>query len=168
MTISAIHRTLCSILTAVLLPAAAACGGAGEAAQPRHPERLDGAWSLEFRLEHPITATPPTPRHAPAVRGSVVLMENAPPASALPESATHYGAFAADLRPLGAVAQPGVPTLVARMVGADSVEFTLDPGSSRPLRAAGALRGDSVAGRWWTDGGRVAGGSSGHFVLRRP
>lgn len=161
----AIRRALPRTSALLLLLASAACGRDGHAARPQHPERLDGAWSMEFRVEHPITApaTPPAP-----VRGSVLLMENAPAAPAVPARDTHYGAYTGDLSALGVTPAAGVPTLVARMAGADSVQFTVDGGTARPLHARGRLYGDSVAGHWWTDGGRVAGGSSGRFVLRRP
>lgn len=163
----AIRRALPIASALLLLLGSAACGRAGHAAQADHPERLDGPWTLELRVEHPITASAVTP-HPDPVRGSVVLMENAPAAPAVPAGDTHYGAYAADLRALGVNPAAGVPTLVARMAGADSVQFTVEPGTARPLHARGRLDGDSVAGHWWTEGGRVAGGSSGRFVLRRP
>lgn len=156
---------------AAFLPllAAAACGRAASANPPRHPERLDGDWAVEFRLEHPATLTRDTAAVAP-VRGTVVLLETGrvravPGLSAAP---THVGVYAADLRPLSLPATGQVPALAARLGAGDSVEIAFDPQQGRPFTGRGVLRGDSVAGHWWTSGGRTAGGSSGRFTMRRP
>lgn len=152
----------------LLLLAGVACGRTA-ADQPEHPERLDGEWTVEFHLEHPATLTQNTAR-VPPVRGTVVLLENerARRIEGFSGVPTHYGVYSADLRPLGLGIGGQVPTLVARLAGADSVEIAFDPEQGRRFVGRGALAGDSVAGHWSAGSGRTAGRSSGRFVMHHP
>jgi hypothetical protein len=153
----------------LLLLAGAGCARAKANGAPEHPERLDGAWTMELNLEHPATLTRET-NAVPPVRGTVVLLENEEArvvsgASGVP---THYGVYSADVRPLGLGSEGQVPTIAARLVGADSVEIAFEPEQGHGLAGRGVLAGDSVVGRWWTAGGRAIPRSTGRFTLRRP
>jgi len=152
---------------ALLLLAAAACSRA-DASRPDHPERLDGAWTVELRLEQPATLTRDT-LGVPPVRGTVVLLENerVRGAAGLSGAPTHVGVYSADLAPLALRSGGEVPTLVARMAAGDSVEIAFDPARGHPFVGRGVLAGDSVTGHWWAGGGRTAGRSSCRFVMRR-
>jgi|GEM_PF-2139842 len=164
----AIPASLLRPAATLVLLAAAGCGQA-EAGRPEHPERLHGEWTVEFRLEQPATLTRDTAGLGPVV-GRVVLLENgeAGGVAGLSGHPTHYGIYAANLRPLGLPGGGGVPALAARLAGGDSVEIAFDPQQGRAFTGVGTLAGDSVAGHWWTGGGRTAGRSSGRFVMRRP
>jgi hypothetical protein len=146
-----------------------ACGRGGNDAAPVRPQRLDGAWTVELRLEHSATLTRAAAA-VPPVRGTVVLLENErarriPGLSGVP---THYGVYSADLRTLDLGTAGQVPTLVARLAGADSVEIAFDPERGHAFVGRGTLEGDSIRGRWWTPAGRTVGRSSGRFTMRRP
>jgi hypothetical protein len=153
----------------LLLALLAACGAAdGRSARADHPERLDGRWSVALRLEEPMQLRGDTAA-AGTVRGEIALIDN--PAvravAGLGGSPTHYGVYAADFAPFGFAAGTGhVPTAVARLLDADSVEIALDPEPGRPVVLAGRLAGDSVAGHWRYTWGRAA-GAAGRFVMRR-
>jgi hypothetical protein len=151
-----------------LLLAGAACGDAGREGRPEHPERLDGAWTVEFGLEHSATLTRDTAGLAP-VRGAVVLVQNVERRGVhgLSGVPTHYGVYQADLRPIGLSGGRGVPTLVVRLVGTDSVEIAFDPRQGSAFTGRGTLAGDSVRGHWRTTDARSTGRSSGRFVMRR-
>jgi hypothetical protein len=161
------HRTRFHLLPA-LLALLAACGGAGvRGTGADRPERLDGRWALVLRLEEPIQVRGDTA--AGPVRGEISLIDNRVVRSepALPGRPTHYGVYAADFAPFGFTADVGrVPTAVARLVGADSVEIALDPEGERAVVLAGKLSGDSVAGHWRYEWGRAT-GAAGRFVMRR-
>ena len=105
---------------------------------------------------------------AGTVRGEIALIDD-PAQRGVPGLAgrpTHYGVFAADFAPFGFVPRAGrVPTAVARLVDADSVEIALDPDGDRVL-LAGQVVGDSIAGHWRYEWGRAT-GASGRFVMRR-
>lgn len=156
------------VVSTLLLLAASACDHAS-ASRPARPERLDGEWAVELRLEHPVTLTRDA-GGAPPVRGTVVLLENARArrVEGLSGIPTHVGVYAADLRPLGLRGGGEVPTLAARLSGDDSVQVAFDPEQGPPFAGRGVLAGDSVTGHWWAGGGRTAGRSSGRFVMRRP
>ena len=145
-----------------------ACGGAGgPSAHVDRPERLDGRWTMVLRLEEPIQLHGDT--LAGPVRGEISLIDNRAVRSApgLAGRPTHYGAYAADFAPFGFTAGAGgVPTAVARLLDADSVEIALAPGPDRPVVLAGRLAGDSVTGRWRYEWGRAT-GAAGRFVMRR-
>lgn len=161
-------RAARSVVPALLLLAASACEDA-DAGPPEHPERLDGVWAVEFRLEHSATLTRGT-TGLPPVRGTVVLLESARArgVDGLSGPPTHYGVYAAALRPLGVRDGAEVPALAARLTDGDSVEIALNLERSRAMVGRGALEGDSVVGRWRAGDGRTAGRSSGRFVMRRP
>jgi hypothetical protein len=152
-----------------LLALLAACGGAGgPSARTAHPERLDGRWSLALRLEEPMQLHGDTAA-AGTVRGEIALIDDslARTVTGLGGQPTHYGVFAADFARFGFAASAGrVPTAVARLLDADSVEIALDPEPGRPVILAGRLAGDSVAGHWRYEWGRST-GASGRFVMRR-
>jgi len=149
-----------------LLALLAACGG-GTPGRADRPERLDGHWAMVLRLEEPIQLRGDTA--AGPVRGEISLIDNhvverEPGFSGRP---THYGVYAADFAPFGFAAGAGrVPTAVARLLDADSVEIALDPEPGRPVVLAGRLAGDSVAGHWRYEWGRST-GAAGRFVMRR-
>lgn len=153
----------------ILLLAAAACARAKANGAPEHPERLDGAWMMEVHLEHPATLTRETSA-IPPVRGTMVLLENEPARriSGVSGVPTHFGVYSADLRPLGLGSEGAVPTLAARLVGADTVEIAFEPAQGHGFAGRGVLAGDSVAGLWWAAGGRAAPRSTGRFSMRRP
>lgn len=153
----------------LLLLAGTACGRAGLDSRPDHPERLDGEWTAEFHLEHPATITRDT-AGVPAVRGTVVLLENerVRATDGLSGAPTHYGVYSANLRPLDLPGGAQVPTLVARLARGDSVEIAFDPQLGRPFTGRGVLAGDSISGHWWSGGSRTVPRSSGRFVMRRP
>jgi hypothetical protein len=159
-------RRRAAFVAATLLPLASACGHVGIAGRTEHPERLDGEWTVEFRLEHPATLTRDT---SGLVRGTVVLLESgqAGAVAGLSGAPTHYGVYAANLRPLGLRGGGGVPALAARLGGADSVEIAFGPEQGHAFVGRGTLAGDSVIGHWWTEGGRTTGRGSGRFVMRR-
>jgi hypothetical protein len=152
-----------------LLALLAACGGpAGALARPDRPERLDGRWALVLRLEEPLRLRADTAA-AGAVRGEISLIDNrvVPGAPGVDGRPTHYGVYAADFAPFGFTAGAGrVPTAVARMLAADSVEIALDPAGGRAVLLAGRLLGDSVAGHWSYEPDRST-GATGRFVMRR-
>jgi len=159
-----IHRTLPPLLALL-----AACGGAdGHPARVDRPERLDGRWSVALRLEEPIQLHGDT-AVAGTVRGEIALIDNPAPRAApgLGGSPTHYGVYAADFAPFGfATGAAPVPTAVARLLDADSVEIALDPEADHAVVLAGRLAGDSVAGHWRYESGRAA-AAAGRFVMRR-
>ena len=152
-----------------LLALLAACGGtAGGLARADRPERLDGRWSLALRLEEPFLLHGDTAA-AGTVRGEIALIDDslvraAPELGGRP---THYGVYAADFARFGfAASADGVPTAVARLLAADSVEIALEPEAGRAVVLAGRLTGDSVAGHWRYEWGRST-GAAGRFVMRR-
>lgn len=154
----------------VLLPlAAAGCGAGAGVERAERLERLDGAWTVAFRLEHPATLSRDA-AGVPPVRGTVVLLENERPRAidGLSGVPTHYGVYAADLRPLDGPGPDHVPTLVVRLARGDSVQIAFDPEQGHSLAGRGVLAGDSVSGRWWSGGTRTAPRSSGRFTMRRP
>lgn len=162
-------RPIHVFVPAVLL-LAAACGAGEPGGRLEHPERLDGTWTVEFRLEHSAILTR-DPAEVQPVRGTVVLVENdrARRIAGVSGVPTHYGVYAADLRPLDLPGTGQVPTLVARLASGDTVEIGFDPELGRPFVGRGTLAGDSVIGHWWTHmGGRTVGRSSGRFIMRRP
>ena len=146
----------------------AACGGADGSVRGEHPERLDGRWNVVLRLEEPMQLHGDTVA-AGTVRGEIALIDN-PAVRAAPGLGgrpTHYGVYAADFARFGFAAGAGqVPTAVARLLDADSVEIALDPEPGRPVVLAGRLAGDSVAGHWRYAWGRSA-AAAGRFVMRR-
>lgn len=159
---------------AALLVAAAACDRSRPGAPPGGvPDRLEGSWMLELRLEHPAQLGGGTAATRP-VRGEVVLLVSGggrPRRLEEPGSLpTHYGSHGVDTRPFGIALRRGgrVPTVSVRPAGADSVVLTLDPDApGGGLTVAGRLAGDSVAGRWrWHGPGRSP-GASGRFTMRR-
>ncbi|HEU4454286.1 MAG TPA: hypothetical protein VFR81_14555 [Longimicrobium sp.] len=162
-------RAITPVASTFALLVSAACGRVGIAEGAEHPERLHGEWAVELRLEHSATLTRDTSRRV-SVRGRMVLLENdrADAAAGLSGAPTHYGVYAADLRPLDLAGARGAPVLKARLTRADSVEIAFAPERGRGLVGRGTLAGDSVAGHWWTRGDRTAGRSSGTFVMRRP
>ena len=154
----------------VLPPFLALLAGCGAGVRPGsadRPERLDGRWAMVLRLEEPIQLLGDTA--AGPVRGELSLIDNRAVRSApgLAGRPTHYGVYAADFAPFGFAAGVGrVPTAVARLLGADSVEIALDPEGERAVVLAGRLAGDSVAGHWSYEWGRTT-GAAGRFVMRR-
>ncbi|HVG43656.1 MAG TPA: hypothetical protein VM890_02965 [Longimicrobium sp.] len=158
------HRVLPPLLALL-----AACGGAdGHPARVDRPERLDGRWSVALRLEEPMQLHGDTVA-AGTVRGEIALIDNPAVrvAPGLGGTPTHYGVYAADFARFGFAAGAGqVPTAVARLLDADSVEIALDPAPGRPVVLAGRLAGDSVAGHWRYAWGRSA-AAAGRFVMRR-
>jgi hypothetical protein len=148
------------------LAGVAACDEA-RPAKADHPERLDGTWTLELQLREPLRLVAGRAR-TPTLRGEAFLRENGPVtvAAGLDGTPTHYGTHAVDLRPFGLPrpARGTVPTVAARLIGADSVEAVLDPGAPGELTLRGSLHGDSVAGRWRYSSGR-AGSAAGRFVM---
>ncbi|HEV7588727.1 MAG TPA: hypothetical protein VGO40_11490 [Longimicrobium sp.] len=152
-----------------LLALLAACAGAGGGlGRADRPERLDGRWSMALRLEEPMQLHSDTAA-AGTVRGEIALIADSvsPAVPGLGARPTHYGVYTADFARFGFGASAGrVPTAVARLMDADSVEIALDPEPGRPVMLAGRLAGDSVAGHWRYEWGRSA-GASGRFVMRR-
>jgi hypothetical protein len=144
-----------------LLALLAACGGSGGSAGAGDPERLDGRWAVDLRLEAPLRLrgdTAPT-----VVHGEIVLIDDPAPRG----GPTHYGAYAADFAPFGFAPRTGrVPAVAARLLRGDSVEIELDQGGSRRVMLRGKLAGDSVAGHWRYDAGRRR-AAAGRFVMRR-
>lgn len=153
---------------AVLLPLALACGPRRGPAPPAHPERLDGVWLAEFHETFAAALIADTGGVRTA-EGRVVLLPNPEHrrVRGLRGIPTHFGAYDADLRPLGIPASPDVPTLAVRLTRKDSVQIALDPQERVPVLGSGVLWGDSITGTWRTEGGRNVGGSGGTFVLRR-
>jgi len=152
-----------ALLPLVLAASCRPAGGRGAGLD--HPERLDGRWAMALRLESPIQLDGDT---TGTVTGELSLIDD--PAARGPRAVvrrpTHYGVYAADFSRFGFVPRTGrVPTAVARLLGADSVEVVLDPDADG-VRLAGGLRGDSIAGHWSYDGGRLT-GAAGRFVMRR-
>ncbi|MFL5541926.1 MAG: hypothetical protein ACJ8J0_23260 [Longimicrobiaceae bacterium] len=151
-----------------LLALLASCRGGDGPGRVDRPERLDGRWAMVLRLEEPLRLGADTAAAGP-VRGELSLIDNhalrgAPGLAGRP---THYGVYAADFAPFGFAEGIGrVPTAVARLIDADSVEIALDSEGGRTLVLAGRLSGDSVAGHWSYEWGRVT-GASGRFVMRR-
>ena len=162
-------RTLPRRTLPLFLALLAACGGAGgRSARADRPERLDGRWSVSLRLEEPIRLHGDTAA-AGTVRGEIALIDDpvARSAPGLGGSSTHYGVYAADFARFGfAAGAARVPTAVARLLDADSVEIALDPEAGHAVRLAGRLAGDSVAGHWRYVSGRSA-AAAGRFVMRR-
>lgn len=156
------------VLAPPLLVLLAACAGPGGPGRVVHPERLDGRWAVVLRLEEPLRL-PADAAAAGPVRGELSLLDNHALRSApgLAGRPTHYGVYAADFAPFGFAAGTGrVPTVVARLLDADSVEIALSPEGGRAVLLAGRLSGDSVAGHWSYEWGRIT-GASGRFVMRR-
>jgi hypothetical protein len=153
-------------LLLVLLAGCGAGGRPGSVDQPNRPERLDGRWAMVLRLEEPIELHGDTA--AGPVRGELSLIDNHTVGRepGIPGRPTHYGVYAADFAPFGFAGVGGVPTAVARLLDADSVEIALDPEPGRPVVLAGRLAGDSVAGHWRYEWGRST-GAAGRFVMRR-
>jgi hypothetical protein len=141
----------------------AACGGTGgRSAVTGRPERLEGRWSVDLRLERPLQLHRDTAA-AGTVHAELVLIRNPAPQG----GPTHFGAYAADFAPFGFASRAGrVPAVAARLLGGDSVEIALDPGGSRRVMLRGKLAGDSVAGHWRYDAGRRR-AAAGRFVMRR-
>jgi hypothetical protein len=160
------HRALPAL--PALLALLASCRGGDGPGRVDRPERLDGRWAMVLRLEEPLRLGADTAAAGP-VRGEISLIDNhalrgVPGLAGRP---THYGVYAADFAPFGFAEGIGhVPTAVARLLDADSVEIALDPEGGRAVVLAGRLSGDSVAGHWSYEWGRVT-GASGRFVMRR-
>jgi len=154
-------------LSLPLLLLFAACGVAGgRPARPDHPERLDRRWALDLRLEEPLALRGDT-LTAGTVRGEIALIDNPAVRGALVAGRpTHFGVYTADFAPFGfTVATGGIPTAAARLLGADSVEISLDPADGRAVVLRGRLAGDSIVGHWRYEAGRSA-AAAGRFVMR--
>ena len=150
------------------LLALAACGGDRGGGQLGGDPRLRGGWAADFQLASPLRLTSDSAAGS-TIHGEVLLMENRT-VRALPQlhgAPTHYGTYGADFRGFGLpVPTPGrVPTIAARISGADSVEMVMD-GIGGGIRLTGRMESDSIAGRWVYAGDR-AGGAQGTFVFRR-
>jgi hypothetical protein len=140
---------------------AAACGGPRPGApRGQEPEGLEGSWTLELRLEHPVQLGADTASLRP-VRGEVVLLR---------AEGAHYGSHTLDVRPFG-IALPGgghVPTVRELPARGDSVVLVLEPDApGGGLTLAGRMAGDSAAGQWWWYGPGRSASASGRFTLRR-
>ncbi|HEU4885470.1 MAG TPA: hypothetical protein VFT45_24695 [Longimicrobium sp.] len=155
--------------SAAALLALAACGGDGDGGQLGGDPRLRGGWAADFKLASPLRLTSDSAAGS-TIHGEVLLMENRT-VRALPQlhgAPTHYGTYGADFRGFGLpVPTAGrVPTIAARISGADSVEMVME-GIGSGIVLTGRMEADTIAGRWSYAGDR-AGGAQGTFVLRRP
>ena len=154
-----------ALLCAALL--AAGCGRPAESAHPAHPERLNGVWVAQIQeIYSPRLTGPPA---QPKVVGRVTLIPNEGGrlVRGFRGMPTHFGAYSADLDALGLPAGSSVPSLAVRLTADDSVQIAFDPQEPVPVRGSGRLRGDSISGVWYMEGGRNVGGAGGTFVLRR-
>jgi hypothetical protein len=156
------------VLLPLLLLAVGACEPSRRDEAPADAEALDGAWVTTFRLESHLLGE--ATQQERTVGGEIALLRN-PSLSAEPRLSgfpTHSGSYAASFRPFGFEIRGSrdAPALVARLGAADSVEVVLQPDGEAPLRMAGVLAGDSVAGRWWYAQHR-GGSASGSFSMRR-
>jgi hypothetical protein len=157
-----------AVLVCAMVAASCGFGGSRPPGADR-PQRLDGQWSLEFRLGTAVRLGTDAARVLP-VRGEAFLIENGvrDHVTGLRGAPTHYGTYAADFGAFEIEHPPRgrVPGLAVRLAGGDSVEAVLDPGSLDEFRLAGRLAGDSVVGEWRYDAGRRV-GAGGPFVMRR-
>jgi hypothetical protein len=155
--------------SAAALLGVAACGDSGPDTSLGGDPRLRGGWTADFQLASPLRLRTDTAAAA-TVHGEVVLMENrlVRTIPRLHGSPSHYGTYGADFRSFGLPLPTAgrVPTVAARISGADSVEMVMD-GIGSGILLTGRMESDTVAGRWWYAGDR-AGGAEGTFVLRRP
>ena len=155
------------MLVSLLVLTVAACERSRPDSEAADLDALDGTWVTSFTLEsHLVGEAGPRER---TVSGEIALLRNPSLAGepGLSGSATHSGTYAARLRPFGFEIRRShdAPTLVARLTPRDSVEIVLEPDGESPLRMAGVLAGDSIAGKWWYSPHR-GGSASGRFSMR--
>jgi hypothetical protein len=157
-----------AILLPLLILAMSACERSRPNAPPADAGALDGEWVADFRLESHLLGGAAPPEGT--VHGDIALLRNSslsadPRLSGLP---THSGTYALSFEPFGFEIRRSddAPTVAARLGTKDSVEVVLQPDGQTPLRMAGVLSGDSVAGQWWYSQHR-GGSASGGFRMRR-
>jgi len=146
--------------------------GAGVAADTPDARRLDGAWTIELRVDRlrlePMTGAAGTNR---SVRGEIALVANHWLAGGddLPRP-THYGTYDIDFSTLGFDPRHSgqLPRAAALMRDGDSLELVLEPDDPREsVHLQGVWRGDSIAGRWSLEPVRAGGDAAGSYTMIR-
>lgn len=121
--------------------------------------RLAGTWDVRLELtDAPLRRAP----RMASVRGSMAFLE-----SRWLAGRSDYGTYDIDFRPFGFDPRDAGETPTATASAAnDSLAISLGRADGVAVIMRGRMVGDSIVGSWRMSRGR-AGGSGGHFVMRR-
>lgn len=164
-----------AVVVAAVIAVLASCDdgyGASTAADSPEARRLDGAWTIELRVDRlGFEAVNARGRGARTVRGEIALVTNhwLGGGEDLPRP-THYGTYDIDFSVLGFDPRHGgeLPRVAARARGRDSVDIVLEPNDPHEsVQLHGAWRADSIVGTWSLEPVRAGGDAAGRYAMSR-